>query len=332
MKRIVSAALCALTLAALVCPAALAENTPLLISTNQEATLPDMQQIEAQFIQISGTITEVDAASGQVTVEKADGTGLIVLNTDKNTYIVDNATKKPVSVKSLKAGSMVYAWHSRATTMSLPPQSYAYAITANVAKDTTPGQFYEIERVTKNSDGSYTLLNQQQDLLFTLPKGTTIPLFGSSKALSPSSLKPGMQLMLWYDIVLESFPGQASSSELIAFPYSYTGYISVDGADVMVNGALMKKAVYRDQAGNALIPLRSVAGKLGFSTRWDAGEKVLTLKKGDQSAVISAGKNVFLANGNEVGTIAPVMHNGALYAPATIFAHIGDYKLAQPIR
>ena len=89
----------------------------------------------------------------------------------------------------------------------------AYAIVANIAADQMAGQLFEIASISKGENG-YTLFNAEGDLYLTIPSAS-IPVYGQSEKLSASKLKPGMVLLAWYDVVLESYPGQASSDTLL---------------------------------------------------------------------------------------------------------------------
>ena len=59
-----------------------------------------------------------------------------------------------------------------------------------------------------------TLLNAEGDLYLTVPDAS-IPVYGQSAKLRASKLEKGMVLLAWYDVVLESYPGQAGSDRLL---------------------------------------------------------------------------------------------------------------------
>ena len=304
-------------------------------------TLPDATEspiLEQEFISpymvLFGTIKKVTIQGDLVHVEVLSKyeNKTIVLNITSTTKIVDSVKRVAVAPKDLVVGSMVYAWHSPFMTKSLPPIANAEALIVNVPKEGAPGQFFEVEKVTKNKDGSVTILNAEQDLYFTIPKNTKIALFNTNKTIRLSDIKPGTKLVVWYEIAALSYPAQAGSSEVIAFTDEYDGYVSVIGTNIRVNGANIRyKATIED--GAVWLPAQEVAKKLGFSTNYKSKAKTLTLKQsGKVVTAITAGKETFMLNNEEHYTTAPIVKNGRLYVEMSLFAELGNFKLAHPVR
>jgi len=320
MKKIISFALAALTMLTMAAPA-LAKEKPAAME----------QQVQSKYVAIIGTITEVNVKEKQVTVEKSDGEGLIVLNTDKNTAIVDNATRKPVKVKDLKVGTAVYAWHSNAVTRSLPPQSYAYVLTVNVKEGAAPGQFFEVEQIMKNKDGSFTLLNERQDLYMTIPGKMSIKRFGANSSYNVSAIKPGTRLIAWYDTMTLSYPAQTYTETLVLLPDAYDGYVGIFGTAIKANKKDVKAPAIKEE-GNVLVPADQVAKALGFSVKYNRVAQTLTLKKSKTTVVFTLGQDTFTVNGSGIGTLTPAVVDGVIYVDLNAFAFMGNYKLANPVR
>lgn len=327
-KRFITVGICvALALITVISTAAAKINGA--ANVNEDAGVA-MEAIEPNNICVWGKIKEVDSENSRVEVELGgNDEGTIILNVDKSTPIIDNVTRKAVALSDLKVGDTVYAWHSRMMTMSLPPQSNAIAIVVNIAKDATAGQLFEVESIQKTKNG-YVLLNQQQDLFVTVPAGTKVKKFNSSGTVNISKIKPGSKLVVWYEIVALSYPGQTGTSDVMMLEDNYDGYVSIDNAGkITVNGAkLSTNAV--DADGTRYVPLRDIARKLGFKATWNSKTSVLTLKKGNTTLVLTAKSELFTVNGDEVTTIAPFVQSKKLYVPVDTLNFLGDYKVTQP--
>lgn len=320
MKRFLTAILGVIMIFTMLAPSALAMNAT--------EALPAQQEIVKNAVRIWGAIQDVDLENSRVEVALGDSEGSVILNITENTYIVDDVSHQSVALADLQIGSILNAWHSPAMTRSLPPQTNAIALVVNIPMDKMPGQFFEIEKVERTKQG-YRFLNQEQDLFVTVPFGTKAQIFDTKKYVNVSTLKPGSKLIVWYQIVALSYPGQTGTSELIVFPFDYTGSVSIEHTSIKVNGAkLAKKAIIKDEI--SYIPLRDVARKLGFRASLDTRRNTLTLKKGTDCIIVKAGKEVFTKNGEEIATKAPFAQNKVLYAPAELIDFLGNIKLAQP--
>ncbi len=310
--------------------AAIGNATTVLPDATEET--PVMGEVQSPYIIIRGTIKKVTITGDIIHVEvvKEDGNESIILNITDTTKIVDSVKRVAVAPKDLTVGSTMYAWHSPFTTRSYPAIANAEALIVNVPKEGPAGQFFEVEKVTMNRDGSITVLNAEQDLYFTIPKNTKIGLFNTKKTIRLSAIKPGTKLVVWYEVAALSYPAQAGGDQVIAFTDEYDGYVSVIGTAVRVNGASIRhKAIIEN--GTVFVPAQDVAKKLGFSAR--TKEKTLTLKKsGKVVAVIYAGKDTFTYQGEEHYTTAPVFKNGRMYVELSLFGMLGNFKLAHPVR
>ena len=291
------------------------------------------QVFQSPYVVLRGTILKVTISGGvtQVRVCSMDNS-IVVLNITGTTKIVDSVKRTAVAPKNLKTGTTVIAWHSPAMTRSNPPITNAEALIVNVPKKGASGQFIEVETVTKNKDGSISVLNAEQDLYFTIPKTAKIKLFNTNKTVSLSNIKPGSKLVAWYEMAALSYPAQAGSDQVIAFADEYDGYISVTGTSISVNGSVVSTAAIF-KGSEVWLPAQAVAEKLGFSVSCGAGAKTLTLKKGgDTVAVLTAGKDTFKLRGEQAYTSAPFVRGGRLYVQFSLFSQLGDYKLVHPIR
>ncbi|MEL7609022.1 MAG: copper amine oxidase N-terminal domain-containing protein [Bacillota bacterium] len=285
--------------------------------------------IEPAYTEVSGTIQNIDAAGKTITILAPEG--LLSIRVENSARILDNATQKPAAFGDFKLGGTIRAWYDSVQPSSYLPIAGARVIVTGINKDDPAiGDYFEVEKVEKTKYG-YKLLNQEQDLYFTVPKDVKIPVVGTDKTIRPSSIKPGTKLVVWYEVVALSFPGQTGSSKLVALPYDYAGYVSLIGDKIAVNGSkLSLKAC--ETCATYMIPMKAVADKLGIKTKWDKTARTLTLTKGSKSVVMTAGEDELIFNGKSVETVAPVLQSGRLYAQMSVLSLLGNYKLANPIR
>lgn len=330
MKQVLAGLLSVMLVFGAFIPATLAEEAPVTTAAVEDTAGTDIAEVEPAYISTWGTITKVDVANKQLTVNLGETKEDIVLNITSDTYIVDNLSRKAVALKDLKENDVVYVWHSPIMTMSLPPQTKAIALAVNVPADMASGRYFEVEKIEKTSNG-YRLLNQEQDLFVTVPANTKINVFNSNKKVDISRVKPGTKLMVWYEIAAASFPAQAGTAELIMFEYDYKGYVSVEGEKIVVNGGtLSRKAITKD--GTVYVPMQDIAQKLSFTASYRSSTKTLTVRRGAERYVFTAGNDYFVANKSDVATSAPFVENNRLYVEVSALNFLGNYKLAMPVR
>jgi len=318
LKKITSILLGVLTLCTLAAPAMAMDNEP--------AVMPE--EVPSRYVMISGEVVSADREAGQITLNLSDGSGEFVLNVDENTAIVNNATRKAMKLSGIKKGSFLFAWHSEAVTRSLPPQSYAYAITANVKEGATPGLFFEASDVTIDENGNAALLNDAQDLYLTIAKGTRIPVLDKRSTLKLSDIRAGERFFAWYDVVALSYPGQATAGNIVALPYAYEGNVVVKEGNVLVNGKKAARSVeYKDET---LVPVELVSEALGFTAK--VSSRKVTLTKAEDKIVFQAGSEVFTVNGEEIGITAPAVRSTKLHVGLDAIAQLGNYFTAEIVR
>ncbi len=163
----------------------------------------------------AGSITKVDAASGQITVKLADGSEL-VFNTDNGTVLLSALDGSALKLSDLAAGMVFQAFHSAAATRSLPPQSYLHTLIAAKSNEDDFAHDYTVKTITVNG-GKTDLLNKEEDIILHLSADTDISALaerGHAKAKA-SDIKGGSRIIAWYQIMAMSYPGQAGPSKVL---------------------------------------------------------------------------------------------------------------------
>ncbi len=308
-------------------------STPAMISeaAPTEAQMPTDPAVTttaptSKYVAFVGTVESVDADAMQVTVKDAMDQLLVLNISAEETLIVDNETREGAKLSDIEIGSNIYAWHAQMMTMSIPAQTPAYALVVNVAEGSVAPNFIEAEGIMKNDDGSYKVLSESQDLFVNIPADTKVDLFGTT----PSVMRPGTMFIAWYDAVGMSLPAQASSADILVFPYSYDGYISVIGYDVSVNGVRIGQQACEGCA-SIMIPIESVARRLGFKVEVSEDGNKVTLIDGDKTVSYEGGVDTVIVDGEEYFSIAPMVLSKTMFVEYDSLMYFTNYKLAAPV-
>ena len=204
-----------------------AETTPPTISETQptpDDTADETAPAPEETVQVSqnvlGEIQEVinedDTLQIHVTgEEEANPANDIIATITDDTVIVNAVTGAPVAADKLQAGDKVQVYVSSAMTKSLPPIANAFAIVTNIPENHLGIPTYLVaEEVTQNDDGSITTLNENQDLLVTIPADIEIGVFGKEgDKVASGDIAKGDTLLAWFDMVAQSLPAQATATQ-----------------------------------------------------------------------------------------------------------------------
>lgn len=155
----------------------------------------------------AGTITQLWLES--------EAYGEYVMNLSYDTAWIDSGKGTVSDPADLKVGERVYIHHSPIATLSLPPQSYGYAVVRNIPMDVSCAMYHEIEALQKNSDGSVTVTTDNGGLHLTIEKDAAVSSYDSGKTVTLADLKAGDKIMAWYGMVAESYPAQAGTKQVM---------------------------------------------------------------------------------------------------------------------
>ena len=240
------------------------------------------------MIRIDGIIQSIDTASDidRILVKNSGDGNEIMLQLVDGCKIISNKTQKPVESKDLQVGAKIVAWHSSASTKSLPPITNTYCVLTDIEEDQTVGTFLKVASSKNNADGSIVVLNSNQDLYLTITKDAAITSLYTGKAININAIKTGDQLLAYFDVMLLSMPAQAGTDKVIfldsspdtSVPYqisvnTQSGEISCNGQNLQLNKD-QKPYLY---ANKTYIPLRVVAESCGYKVQWQASSKTISL-------------------------------------------------------
>ena len=235
---------------------------PVLISEAPvvDAAIVSQEEEAMQFAKAFGTVQEVNAQENYIMVQTAEDT--IRFNVDGSTWLMDGQNGIPVALADLE-GKEVAVSHSMAMTMSLPAQSYAYAV---IVKGAEMPNFAVIEAVTETEDG-IRLTTENGGMWVTVAKDAQVSPFRTRNIVTVQDLQPGAQVVLYYDVVAMSYPGQAYTERVVLLQPA-------------------EAAPAEEQNVNEMVNLREAATAMGMDILWDAEGRVVTLQKGAFTATV----------------------------------------------
>lgn len=200
----------------------------------------------------------------------------IILNIHDGSYLLHAEDGRPLPVAELKAGDTVTAYYGPAVAYSMPPQGNAIALVAGTPKTGGTGMYMKVAKLSENPDGSIKLLCSNFDRLITIRPDVFPQL---------SEIKPGSELIVWYEVMTASIPGQAEATKVVLLPakakadirvHTGAGVIVIDGKEL----ALGENDRIETDGGTLLLPLRVIAESLGYTVVWDEAAKTVELQTG----------------------------------------------------
>ena len=267
-----------------------------------------------------GQLTEIN--DGSVRVEGEGGYRDIVLNISPTTHLVNAEDGTPVPFSSLQKGASVVAYYGPGVSKSMPPQGNAFALVVGTPAKGSAGIYMKAGSVQKTDDEKIKVLSSNGDRLITI----TNEVFPNLNAI-----KEGSDLLVWYDMMTLSIPGQAAATKAVLLPATIKVHI---GAGVIVaNGkelALGQGDSIITRGKTVLLPLRVIAENLGYNIVWQAEQKQIELKDGiDTVATFKIGSNSYQKGQEVIGlAAAPELVNGKTLVPVEFFTNVLNMKVS----
>ncbi len=272
--------------------------------------------------QATVTALDLDAEHPSLTIETADKQAL-QLNLSEQTAVLDTQTGTAASLHDIKKGDEIYAYYSPAMTRSIPAQTACEAIVLNLDAQHAPAHLLTAENVTRNADGSVTVLTDSGSLLLTVPADAAATPYLTKEIVKNTDIRMGTRFFAWYDFVALSMPGQASTDKIVLLPQQDADTITiVHEGDIAIGEAKLEDGV-------VMVPLRKTAQALGFQVTWNGAENSVHLTNGKVQTTVMLGLDSYYmatAIPGAVGMSAPSPLGAAAYevggtswAPAELF-------------
>lgn len=245
------------------------------------------------LLQQSGIATQTTTDDGTARILLSTGENeadALLLNTDESTRVLDAQTGDSKTLADIVAGDAICAYVSAATTMSIPPQSYAELILVNLDAEASIPMYAEIDGVNPASNSTNVILTTDMDYNFVVTDETQISPYLTRQLITKDTLIPGQKVLAWYSSVQETSPAQAEATRLLVFPSSYDGYLTLRDSsettygELYLNGELLSfttSALPYISSDTYNLPLRKIAEALGYTVTWDNETKTATLLTSD---------------------------------------------------
>ena len=170
----------------------------LIFSTTMAFAATPGQTLDS-VMRMHGTITEIN--DDMITIQDTQSNQSVALIVRWDTEILNGRNGEDVDLNRLHVGDELTAYYSPISTRSLPPQSKAYALVmGNGEHDAIYMKVNEVEKV---KDG-VRILNSNNDVYVTIPKAVED---------DANELKKGDAILVWYDFMALSMPGQATATK-----------------------------------------------------------------------------------------------------------------------
>lgn len=283
MKKLFALALAALMAFSVVAIAA--EEDIMLISEEEGAAL---EEVMPSYLTTLGEVTEINAEENYVIVKNdADE---IRFNMDENTLLIGNDA---ASKFELAEGKLVSVTHSQAMTMSIPAQSYAFAV-IEINETGMGNPIYTVVEEVKETENGLVIVTDAGTKEISVAKEAQVLPFLTRNIVRIEDVKAGSRVLLFYDMLTMSIPAYATTEKVVILPELVVEETEEVAENVVVLANGEKVEIKEDEEiyeveGVKMIPLRTVAEALGFEVVWDAEGQSINLVKETFSSMIRIG-------------------------------------------
>lgn len=288
--------------------------------TEEQAVITDVQTSLHE-----GDITLVTAITVQTDTYDA-----LTLRLKESTFLADAAdgslrrmTDVASPDKLLQKGDTILVTYGTAIQQSEPAQTDAELVVVHPGEGTTP-HLVDAEAITRDvADGSVSFLTDNGSLVVHTLRDTPVTTLYGDEATN-ANIYVGGRLVVWYDIVLTSYPGQTSPEKAVLLPTDDRAFTIITGGDIAI-------AEGRVENGVAMVPVRKVAEALGYTVTWNGAEQSVRLARDDAEMTIQLGEDRYAFGNAREGLsfgAASYVINGVSWVPAEVFTLLGHEQQA----
>jgi len=247
----------------------------------------------------------------------------------KEAKLVDMTGKKRITNEDIKVGNSVTAYYSEKVTKSIPPQSTASAILLNALDEDAATLYMTVKEETRRGDDFICYLNEEGSMIVSFAEGLDFTTIDGEK-LSYKDIMIGDEILVWYDIVLTSYPGQTGADKAVLVDRKDKAVQTVEIAE----DGTIKLFDKTFNVGNMIIdeniirlPLRNFFENLGYEVGWNDQFKTISLIKGEETISVSPAYNYYEINGERITvTDGFLIVNGSTYASLDFYERLFNIK------
>ena len=237
-------------------------------------------------------------------------------------YLSHNVSENLKRIRQSKGMSLDQVAEQTGVSKSMPPQGNAFALVVGTPAKGGAGIYMKAGSIDKVDGGKIKVLSSNGDRLITITSEVLPHL---------EAIREGSELLVWYDMMTLSIPGQAAATKAVLLPATIKVHL---GAGVIVaNGKELvlgqdDRIITRGKA--VLLPLRVIAENLGYSFVWQAEQQQIELKSGDEiAATFRIGSKSYQKGQDVIGLAnAPELVNGKTLVPVEFFTDVLNMKVS----
>lgn len=286
------------------------------------ATAADEDKVPMS-LQYSGSVAEIikdnDIVSALVIIAENNESASRRFNVSEDTVVIDNESGIAEGLSAIKVGDKVSVIASPMSTFSIPPQSPAYVILANI-QNKAPAKLMQVGTVSQKADGTMTILDTEDNYLVSLTKDTVLAPYRTKQIVLPEDIQKGVYILVWSEIMTLSIPAQMTADMVVLLAGYDFGKTPMPAQTASED---LDYTVFENSARETMLPVRSIAEGMGFEVKWSGETRTVELKKDALTYSMKIGSTTYVNNGQEqVLQSAPEINNDRTYAPAAFFTEI----------
>lgn len=180
---------------------------------NEAAPLPDSMLY-------FGTVEEIvldekgDMSSLWLSSERY---GEYVMILSDETVWIDSGAKTASNKSDLTVGESVYVFHSAISTLSMPPQSGAFAVVRNVPQDAGSAFYMRVDSI-EEKDGTVSITANNGTMSFAVDDKTSYSPYLTRNIVTLADIKAGSRIMVWYSLSTDAADLKAEHIMLLPEP------------------------------------------------------------------------------------------------------------------
>ncbi len=341
-KKVISIALISSVLIS--CSFAYAADSISLTEQNPAIVAEKMPMAISYSGVVSEVITEGDKVSAIIITEDGLESDRR-FNISEETVVIDNESAVAQNIASIKKGDKITVYASARSTFSIPPQSSAYVILANI-QEKSPAKLIKVQDIERRDDGSLRITDDDNRYIVTITKDTVLLPYRTRQFVTMDSIEKGDNILFWSEIMTMSIPAYTGADRMVflkGFDFgNYTkgqedtsaevtktdkviistqaGVIAVKGQEICCEP---DDTFYKNKNGVYMVPIRAISEALGYKVKWTDKGKRVDIVKGAKTFNLNIGKKecgkqkmmLMLKN-------APELKNGRTYVPIEFLTEV----------
>lgn len=265
----------------------------------------------SEFIEFRGKVDEIQNENGQFSILATNsitegGLNALKAYIDEDVILLSDKDMDFADKSDIKVGMEVVIFYHKDTimAMSYPPMLGPDVIVINENEE------YQQVMVSKFDK---EFLNAEKDM-YIHPSNDTLIIDKDGNKVDKDDLVD-KDLIVFYTVVLESYPAQTTPEKIIVMPARENQVVS--------NEFVLDNELIKVIDGVTMIPLRLVGEALGYEVSWNQETKTAELLREAQWTAVTIGKDKysFAKMLVELGT-APILIDSRTYVPISFIEEI----------